>query len=77
MAAHARSIGAESIAAAVGADRRLTEELAEAVWDGLSPRAEMWRQVGVLYPEVPMPAGAPVRDRLLGLAGQDPRRRTV
>jgi len=68
----ARSIGSDSIATAVGADTPLTAELAQAVWDGLTPRVELWRQVGVLYPEVPVPGSAPIRDRLLGLVGQHP-----
>jgi uncharacterized protein (TIGR03086 family) len=35
--------------------------------------AEMGRQMGVYGPEVPVPADAPLLDRILGLTGRNPR----
>jgi hypothetical protein len=38
----------------------------------LSPIAEQWRAMGLLYPRVEVPEGAPVRDRFLALTGRRP-----
>lgn len=53
----------------------LPDELIEGVWDEISPTAEEWRAIGVFPPAVPVPADAPLLDRLLGLTGRDPQGR--
>lgn len=40
----------------------------------LEGTAEMGRQMGLYGPEVPVPADAPLLDRILGLSGRHPRR---
>ncbi len=56
----------------IGVDPTLPEDLVQGVWDGLSPRAEEWRAIGVFGAAVPVPGGAPLQDRLLGLTGRQP-----
>jgi hypothetical protein len=43
------------------------------MWDEFVPDIETWRSMGVFGPAVPVPEGAPLQDRLLGLVGRDPR----
>lgn len=64
----ARTLGAEALARAVGLASPVDDDLAAAVLVGLEPRAELWRQVGILLPARP-PASSSARDRLLGLCG--------
>jgi hypothetical protein len=67
-----RGIRARDLARALGQDDTLPPALVVGMWDGLSPRAEQWRGYGVFPPPVPVPADAPLQDRLLGLVGRDP-----
>lgn len=68
-----RGLRAHDIARVIGVDPRLPDELVQGLWDELSPRAEEWRAIGVFPPAVPVPDDAPLRERLLGLTGRDPR----
>ncbi|MFD0687508.1 TIGR03086 family metal-binding protein [Actinomadura fibrosa] len=61
------------IAVSTGLDPALPPDIVEAAWKQLVPTAEVSRQYGALGPEVPVPEDAPFLDRLLGLAGRDPR----
>jgi uncharacterized protein (TIGR03086 family) len=61
------------IARVIGVDSTLPDDLVEGMWDELSPMAEEWRAMGVFPPAVPIPTGAPLHDRLLGLMGRDPK----
>ncbi|UZJ25063.1 TIGR03086 family protein [Rhodococcus antarcticus] len=67
-----RGIRARDLARATGQDDTLPPALVEGMWEGLGPRAEQWRGYGVFPPPVPVPADAPLQDRLLGLVGRDP-----
>lgn len=60
------------LAVATGIDPALPDGVVQAAWDWLAPTADMSRRYGAFGPEVPVPAGAPLLDRLLGLAGRDP-----
>ncbi|WP_433800010.1 hypothetical protein [Actinomycetospora sp. CA-084318] len=64
----ARTLGAEALSRTVGLPSPVDDDLAAAVLVGLEPRAELWRQVGILLPARP-PASSSARDRLLGLCG--------
>jgi uncharacterized protein (TIGR03086 family) len=67
-----RGLQAWDLAHAIGADDRLPDELVQGMWDEFAPEAEAWRGLGVFGPEVPVPADAPLQDRLLGLTGRQP-----
>lgn len=67
-----RGVRARDIPSAVGLDATLPPALVEAMWEGLSARAEEWRGYGVFPPPVPVPDDAPLQDRLMGLVGRDP-----
>jgi hypothetical protein len=67
-----RGLRARDIARFAGIDSSLPEDLVQAIWDEISPHAEQWRAIGVFPAAVPVPAGAPLLDRLLGLTGRDP-----
>lgn len=58
------------IAKLIGADTAMPAALVEGLWEILSPRAEEWRKIGVFGPEIPLPAGAPLQDRLLAMSGR-------
>lgn len=60
------------LAVATGQPAALPEDLVAAAHAHTSATAEMARQYGAFGPEVPVPADAPVLDRLLGLSGRDP-----
>jgi len=67
-----RGFRAYDIAKWIGADTRLPDELVQGMWDEFAPEVEAWRAMGVFGPAVPVPEGAPLQDRLLGLVGRDP-----
>jgi uncharacterized protein (TIGR03086 family) len=67
-----RGLRAHDIAAAIGVDAALPDELVQGLWDELSPVADEWRTFGVFPPAVPVPDDAPLLTRLLGLTGRDP-----
>ena len=67
-----RGLRAHDIARVIGVDASLPDELIQGIWDEISPQAEGWRAIGVFPPAVPVPATAPLLDRLLGLTGRNP-----
>ncbi|WP_127784440.1 TIGR03086 family protein [Rhodococcus sp. X156] len=67
-----RGIRAHDVARVIDVDSVLSPSLVRALWEALSPRVAQWRAAGVLGPEVPVPAGAPLHDRLLGITGREP-----
>ena len=66
----ARSLTAHDVAAAIGLDYRLPEELCQAMYDGTQPTVSVWRSFGVYREQVPVPEGASWRERFLGLTGR-------
>jgi hypothetical protein len=68
----ARTISAHDVAAHIGIDYRLPEDLSRAMWEGTAPSAEMWRSFGIFREPVPVPEDALWRDRFLGLTGRRP-----
>jgi uncharacterized protein (TIGR03086 family) len=61
------------LAVAIGADRHLDPEVVQAVVEMFVPQMpEIGRQAGLVGPEVPVPAGASLQDRLLGAMGRNP-----
>jgi hypothetical protein len=64
----ARTLGAEALAVVGGGRSAVEDDLAAAVIDGLAPRADLWRQVGILRPALVATGPAP-RDELVALAG--------
>jgi uncharacterized protein (TIGR03086 family) len=70
-----QSIHTWDLAVAIGGDRRLDPELAEALVAMFLPQMpEIGRQAGLVGPEVSVPAGASAQDRLLGAMGRNPGR---
>ena len=67
-----RGLRAHDIARVIGVDATLPDELVQGLWEELSVVADQWRTLGVLPAAVPVPASAPLIDRLLGLTGRDP-----
>ena len=61
------------IAKWIGAPTEMPPDLVQGMWEELSPDMEEWRKMGVYGPAVPVPADAPLQDRLLGLSGRDQR----
>ena len=68
----ARTLGAHDVAAHIGVPCPLSEELAQGMWEGTAPSAEMWRSFGIFRTPVPVPDDAPWRDRYLALTGRRP-----
>jgi uncharacterized protein (TIGR03086 family) len=68
-----RGLRAHDIARVIGVDPALPNDLVQGMWDEISPHADEWRQYGVFPAAVPIPESAPLRDRLLGVTGRDPR----
>lgn len=68
-----RGFRAFDIAKWIGAETRLPDGLVQGMWDEFVPEIEQWRALGVFGPAVPVSDDAPLQDRLLGLAGRDPR----
>ncbi|MGA6165614.1 TIGR03086 family metal-binding protein [Amycolatopsis magusensis] len=60
------------LATATGRPFDLETEIATDLYELLAPTADMAREMKVYGPEVPVPASAPILDRLLGLTGRDP-----
>lgn len=67
-----RGLRAYDIAQVIGVDAALPEALVQGLWDELVPHVEEWRTIGIFPAAVPVPADAPLLDRLLGLTGRDP-----
>jgi uncharacterized protein (TIGR03086 family) len=67
-----RGLRTHDIARFIGADATLPADLTQGLWDEIAPSAEEWRKLGVYGPAVPVPEGAPLQDRLLGLTGRHP-----
>lgn len=67
-----RAMRAHDIAKVVGVDITLSAALVQGIWDEVTPNAEEWRAIGVFPAAVPVPAEAPLLDRLLGLTGRQP-----
>jgi hypothetical protein len=68
-----RGFRAFDIARWIGVSTQLPVGLVQGMWDELSPDMEAWRAMGVYGPAVAVPDAAPLQDRLLGLAGRDPK----
>ena len=68
-----RGLRVHDLARFIGADTTMPTDLVQGLWDEIAPAAEEWRQMGVFGPAVPVPAVAPLQDRLLGLTGRQPR----
>jgi uncharacterized protein (TIGR03086 family) len=66
-----RGLGAHDVAALVGVDPALPDELVRDLYELIAPHAEALRAMGVFGPEVQVPAEAPLARRLLGLTGRD------
>ena len=60
------------LARATGQDDRLDPEFAAELLTGMEPWDEMLRASGQYGAKVPVPAAAPVQDRLMGFIGRDP-----
>ena len=60
------------LARATGQDETIERLYVERVWTMAKGFDENLRRPGVCGPEVPVPADAPLQDRLLGLLGRDP-----
>lgn len=67
-----RGLRAHDIARVVGVDVKLPAAMVQGIWDEISPHAEEWRTIGVFPAAIPVPATAPLLDRLLGLTGRQP-----
>lgn len=66
-------VHAWDLARATGQEVELDADLVAAVHAELVRTAPMGRERGAFGPEAPVPHDAPLLDRLLGLAGRDPR----
>ena len=60
------------LARATGQEVRLDEDFAATLLDGMRPIEEVLRSSGQYGAPVPVPADAPVVDRLMGFIGRDP-----
>jgi uncharacterized protein (TIGR03086 family) len=60
------------LARATGQDATIDPAHVERIWTAAQGLGENLRRPGVCGPEVPVPADAPLQDRLLGLLGRDP-----
>jgi hypothetical protein len=68
-----RGLRTHDLAKVIGVDAALPDDLVQGLWEEISPHADEWRKFGVFPPAVPVPADAPLLDRLLGITGRDPR----
>jgi uncharacterized protein (TIGR03086 family) len=67
-----RGLRAHDIARLIGVNDRLPDALVQGMWDEITPHAEEWRQIGVFGPQVMVPDGASLQDKLLALTGRQP-----
>ena len=68
-----RGLRAHDLAKVIGVDPELPDALVQGMWDEISPHADDWRKFGIFPPAIPVPADAPLLDRLLGITGRDPK----
>jgi hypothetical protein len=68
-----RGFRAYDIARWIGVSTELPADLVQGMWDELVPEIDAWRVMGVYGPAVAVPEAASMQDRLLGLAGRDPK----
>jgi uncharacterized protein (TIGR03086 family) len=68
-----RGLRAHDLARVIGVDPALPADLVPGLWDEISPHADEWRKIGIFPAAVPVPADAPLLDRLLGITGRDPQ----
>jgi hypothetical protein len=68
----ARTLAAHDVAAHIGVDCPLTEELCQGMYEGTVESAEMWRSFGIYREPVPVADDASWRDRYLALTGRRP-----
>ena len=66
----ARSLSAHDVAAAIGLDYLLPEDLCKAMYEGTQPTVFIWRSFGVYREPVPVPESATWRERFLALTGR-------
>jgi uncharacterized protein (TIGR03086 family) len=66
------AVHAWDLARGIGDDDRIDEGLAAAVHEYVAPQAASLQATGLFGPPVPMPASAPVQDRLVALLGRRP-----
>ncbi|MGQ0719043.1 MAG: hypothetical protein ACT4NP_17360 [Pseudonocardiales bacterium] len=67
-----RGLRAHDLGLVIGVEPSLPDELVQGIWEEISPHAEEWRAIGVFPAAVPVPEGAPLLDRLLGITGRPP-----
>ncbi|WP_254715248.1 TIGR03086 family metal-binding protein [Actinomadura sp. NAK00032] len=61
------------LAVATGREPAFPPETVQAAWEQTLAMADVSRRYGAFGPEVPVAEDAPLLDRVLGLAGRDPR----
>jgi hypothetical protein len=65
-----RGLRAYDLAKVIGIDPPLSDELVQELLNGIAPRAEKWREMGIFGPKIAVPESASLLDRLLGLTGR-------
>ncbi|UGY92095.1 TIGR03086 family metal-binding protein [Streptomyces gobiensis] len=66
------TVHAWDLARGIGADSRLDEELAAAVYDKVAPQANAWQGMGIFAPPVPVREPVKAQDKLVALLGRQP-----
>ncbi len=66
----ARSLTAHDVAASIGLDYRLSEDLCKAMYEGTQPTVFIWRSFGAYREPVPVADDATWRERFLALTGR-------
>jgi hypothetical protein len=66
----ARSLTAHDVAAAIGLDYRLSEDLCKAMYEGTQPTVFIWQSFGAYREPVPVSDDATWRERFLALTGR-------
>jgi hypothetical protein len=69
-----RGLSAYDIAAFIGTEVRMPDDLVKGLMDSIAPMADMLRQYGVFGPQVDVPSDASLQAKLLGLTGRQPQR---